>query len=590
METASTLSDLLADAGLRLKRHEPGHTEHGRCPRCNGGTTREVSLSVTVDADGDGITWMCHRGSCNWRGGSRVGSGRGLHSDRPIQRPASHTTEQQANRPEWLYAAFADRRIGAKTLYDLGIYATRRRFGDLGEANAIVFPYRWNGEVANRKYRPHPQKNPMMQEADALPTLYNVDALGDAPDEIVWVEGEMDVVALWECGVHHAVTLKDGAPAEATFRDDDKRFAALKTHADVLTKAKRIILAGDMDKPGVALRDELARRLGRHRCRIVEWPQGCKDAGDTLIEHGPDAVTGCLGEARPYPIEGLRSTYGGALLALRARPPPPTMTTGAAATDAILKLPADGRLIIVTGYPSSGKTAWARFVMVHTAKEAGRRWCCFSPEMQPWEQFIAACAEVVSGKPFWPVSGRERMSVEDVMHAEAWLTDRVVMMVCDAEDQSPTLDWWLEHARMAVLRDGVTDALIDPWNEVEHNRGDMTETEYIGRSLQRLKAFALRHGCNVWVIAHPAKPVPLKPGEKRGAPGPYDISSSAHWFNKADLGLTVHSATPGMAQISVWKARFRRWARRGDVADLEYDDQTGRYQTIGQAEQWWRDT
>ena len=113
------------------------------------------------------------------------------------------------------------------------------------------------------------------------------------------------------------------------------------------------------------------------------------------------------------------------------------------------------------------------------------------------------------------------------------------------------------------MRDGVTDLLIDPWNEIDHSRpSGISETEYIGRCLQRLKAFGLRHGCNVWLIAaHPAKPQPTKNGERRKADQPrarYDISGSAHWFNRADLGFTVHSPNPGsgrgaFVEIQVWK-------------------------------------
>ncbi len=582
MGRPENLSDLLADAGLRLKRQTPGHSETHRCPRCNGGATRELSLSVTVDADGDGAAWQCHRGSCGWKGGGRVGSGRGPQRERPIRPPAPHTVEQQSSRPDWLYRFFAERRIGARTVHDLGIYAVERGFPEpVGRASAIVFPYRYRSEVVNRKYRPYPAKNPMQQEPDALPTLFNIDALGEAPDQVVFVEGETDVAAMWECGVRHAVTLKDGAPQSAKYNPDDQRFAALRTHADVLGKARCVVLAGDVDGPGLALREELARRIGRHRCRIVDWPAGCKDACDTLRQHGPETLVAAVAEAAPYPIEGLRSTYGGRLVALRELPPPQTMSTGAASTDGILNLPTEGRLIVVTGWPSSGKSCWTRFVMIHTAKQHGRRWCVFSPEMQPWEEFVASCAEVVIGKPFWPASSRERMSVQETIEAEAWLTNRVVMMVCDAEDQTPTLDWIIQHARMAVLRDGVTDLLIDPWNEVEHDRPrDVTETEYIGRSLQRLKAFGGRHGCNVWIVAHPAKPLPIRSGEKRAAPGPYDISSSAHWHNRADVGLTVHSEVKNRAQIALWKARFRRWGVRGESADLAYDDMTGQYSTV----------
>lgn len=37
-----TLVDLLVERGIRLKSYRPGHTEQVRCPKCDGGRTREV--------------------------------------------------------------------------------------------------------------------------------------------------------------------------------------------------------------------------------------------------------------------------------------------------------------------------------------------------------------------------------------------------------------------------------------------------------------------------------------------------------------------------------------------------------------------
>jgi twinkle protein len=582
---SNSLVELLAQHGIRLKRLWPGHNEHIVCEACGGGRTREASLSVTIDPDGEGATWICHRGNCSAPpGGARVHREGNPARDVPHQKPAPATDAQQTNRPDWLYSAFSERNIGARTVNELGIYGAERSFPHpVGRSPAIVFPYRHHGEVVNRKYRPFPAKNPMTQEKDALPTLFNVDRLGDAPAEIVWVEGEMDVAAMFECGVRHAVTLKDGAPA--TFRPETdpnaKRFEALRTHAAVLAKATRIVLAGDSDDPGIALREELARRLGRHRCHLVTWPDDCKDACDVLQKRGPDAVLQALADAQPYPIAGLHTVTRDTLEALRRIPPPAVMSTGTEATDNILKLPTEGRLIVVTGWPGSGKTNWTRFVMVHTMRNHNRRWAVFSPEMQPWEQFAAECAEVWSEKPFWTVPGIESMSRDEVHAAADWFRNRLIMIVSDAEDEPPTIDWLLEHARITALRDGVTDLLIDPWNEIDHSRPiGVTETEYIGRALQRFKAFGLRHGCNIWLIAHPAKPQPLHGNDKRGHPGGYDISGTAHWFNRADLGLTVHVPSPDIAELHVWKSRFvRRWGKRGGAATMNFDPIVGRYST-----------
>jgi twinkle protein len=217
--------------------------------------------------------------------------------------------------------------------------------------------------------------------------------------------------------------------------------------------------------------------------------------------------------------------------------------------------------------------------MVHTAIDHRRKWVVFSPESQPWEQFAAQCAEVYVGRPFYRERDRAAMTDEEVQEAEAWLSDRVTMLVCDAEDQAPTLDWILERARVAVLQTGCTDLVIDPWNEVQHERRDMSETDYTGFALQRLKAFGLRHGVNVWAAVHPRIPPPLKPGETRAAPGPYDCSGSAHFANKADLGITIHSPEPPFTQLHLWKARFRRWGQKNQMAQMEYEPSSGRYRT-----------
>jgi twinkle protein len=325
------------------------------------------------------------------------------------------------------------------------------------------------------------------------------------------------------------------------------------------------------------LREELARRLGRHRCWIVTWPEGCKDANATLVAHGPAGVMRAVEAAEPYPIAGIQRIRAGTLLALRHAPPPKVLTTGILSLDKVMKLPGEGRLIIVTGLPSHGKSAMTRFLMMHTMEHHDRRWQVFSPEMQPWEQFAATCAEVLMGKPFWPTRTQEGMPDHDITFAENWLRNRVSFLASDAQEIVPTLDWLLECARVAVLRDGATDILTDPWNEVEHDRGNLTETDYTGRSLQKIKAFCLRHGCNWWIVAHPTKLTPPKPGAEIPPPGLYDIAGGANWANKADVGITVHSPTGADCEVHLRKARFARWGKRNAKALVQFDSTNGRY-------------
>src|SRR5580704_8767574 len=135
-----SLPGLLAENNIRLKGlPDGGRSAKTICPTCHGGRTQEISLSVTIDEDGEGAVWRCHRGKCGWVGSGRVDGSSTTQGMRPApvyQKPIPQDVEQ----PEWLFKWFADRMIDADTVDQLGIYAHK---------GAIVFPYIWQGDVCN---------------------------------------------------------------------------------------------------------------------------------------------------------------------------------------------------------------------------------------------------------------------------------------------------------------------------------------------------------------------------------------------------------------------------------------------------------
>lgn len=465
------------------------------------------------------------------------------------------TTADVEAKPDWVYVWFAERKIGARVVDTFGAVATRRTFdAKVGEVDAISLTLTSKGQPVNRVFMER-KGNGCVLEHPKIAAVFNAAAFAES-GPIIWCATELDVMALAECGIVGGVSCT--------------RVDALAAHADLISPTARVILAFGDDS---GQREETARRLGRHRCWIA------MGSPFSVLSDDPDWLIKAIDEAAPYPIEGMHRIKRGTLARLQSLPAPGVMSTGTSASDYVLKLPTEGRLIVVTGFPGHGKTNWTRYVMVHTAANHNRRWCVFSPESQPWEQFAAECAEAYIGKPFYEMDRIPSMTPADIEEAEAFLADKVTMLVCDAEDKAPSVNWLLERARACVLREGTTDFLIDPWNEIDQERAGMSETDYVGVCLQRLKAFALRHGCNVWVVAHPAKPQPLRPNEKRAAPGPYDISGSANWVNRTDLGVTLHSPDPGVAELHIWKSRARRWGARSTLATMEFDKFTGRYST-----------
>jgi twinkle protein len=167
------------------------------------------------------------------------------------------------------------------------------------------------------------------------------------------------------------------------------------------------------------------------------------------------------------------------------------------------------------------------------------------------------------------ITAEQRREADELIYENVNVIAQMV-----GEDQEMSLEDVLDLARISVQRDGTKVLILDPWNEIEHKRRkDESETEYAGRAIRAIKAFARQYQVAVWVVAHPAKP-----GEgKRAVPGLYSISGSANWANKPDYGVVfTRNRQTNIAKVLVTKVRMGMPGREGDV-DLEYDHRTSSY-------------
>ncbi|OAY66528.1 Twinkle protein, chloroplastic/mitochondrial [Ananas comosus] len=91
----------------------------------------------------------------------------------------------------------------------------------------------------------------------------------------------------------------------------------------------------------------------------------------------------------------------------------------------------------------------------------------------------------------------ERMSVEEFEQGKEWLND-TFHLIRGEDDCLPSVKWVLELAKAAVRRYRVRGLVIDPYNELDHQRPpNQTETEYVSQILTMIKRFAQHHGCHV---------------------------------------------------------------------------------------------
>jgi twinkle protein len=158
----------------------------------------------------------------------------------------------------------------------------------------------------------------------------------------------------------------------------------------------------------------------------------------------------------------------------------------------------------------------------------------------------------------------------EVGAADAWI-EQHFRFLAPGDDEGVTVEWLLERATAAVIREDCDVVLIDPWNEMDHAAGDMSLTVYVGEAIKAMKRCARRLQVLWVVIAHPAK---IKQGDTIGL---YSISDSAHWFNKSDVGLVIsRPADDGDAELRVAKVRYEEIGRRGSVK-IKFNPETRRF-------------
>lgn len=554
------------------------------CPDCHSMRRNKQDRSLSVEVTGDHVKYRCWH--CELAGAVRTYEPR-PYKPTPIVRvqPMNLTglTENGAN-------YLRSRKIDPDVAERVGIMSATRYFGDIrAEREALAFVHRdKDGKVVSAKYRSLEGKHFSAQ--GRMNSYWGLSHAATGSGPVVITEGELDAASLVSVGLR-AISVPTGASTPRGDTPESKynnvptsgyadRHLDLGTGNDYVISgqelydtAPKVVLFTDTDEPGRLLGDELARRIGKYRCYRATPPDGCKDANDVLVKHGPDTLKSVVDNAAPWPVAGLYNAahYADKVRSLYKNGLPSGSKTGISAGVDNLYSVVPGQLSVVTGVPGSGKTEFVDQVTLSMAIKHGWSLALASFENPP-DFHIAKLAEKYSKSPFF-VGASQRMSDADLDEAIIWINQHYSFI--EQSDGLPTtIETILERAKVSVMRSGARGLVIDPYNYIERDP-KLSETEYVSHLLTQVRRFAIAHDAHVWFVAHPAKlyrtdgSVPIPTG--------YDIAGSAHWINKADFGLTVHrDYEAGNTLLRVWKSRFRWMGQVGD-AILLYDTLTGTY-------------
>ena len=492
-----------------------------------------------------------------------------------------HKSEKQYILPEWKNKTeltdkavkwFEGRMIKQKTLNSYKIYSDVEWMPQLNKKiEVICFPFFRSDKVINIKFRGPNKTFKLVSNAELL--FFNYDVLSTT-DSVIITEGEIDALSFIEAGRRNVVSVPNGANRNLEYLDNC---------IELFEQIETVFLATDQDTKGIELRDELARRIGQEKCKIVSF-KNCKDANEYFIRYGGIELSKTIDNTKDFPIRGTvkASELYSDVYSLFENGIQPGKIIGITEIDKYVTWET-GRLATVTGIPGHGKSEFIDFIVTKLNLKYGWKAAYFSPENYPLKFHYAKIYEKFIGKKF---SKRASSEVEfDVAYEHI---KENIFWILDEEDLS--VEAVLQAAQSYVRSVGIKILVIDPYNRLEHRYTD-SETQYISRFIDKLTNFARFNDVLVFLVAHPTKMGKNAAG-KPETPTLYNIAGSANFYNKTDYGFTVHRVTDdsNLMQNSVniyWqKIKFKHLGEQG-ASHLKYNYNNGRFEVAeGDIHSW----
>ena len=464
---------------------------------------------------------------------------------------------------------FASRGISEATLVKAGVEEGKAYMPQISkDTNCIKFRYNHNGENVNTKYRDGKKNFKLVAGAPKI--FYNIDALYDSDNtDIIVVEGEMDALAIMECGLFHVVSVPNGATKRSVNAD------YLDDHIDIFETKERIILALDNDEAGQALQQEFVRRLGPESCFLASFGQ-YKDANECLMADSIDSVRDYICAAIPVPLENVLTAEDirEDVHDLIVNGFKPGFQIGLPGFDEVFSTYTK-QFITVTGIPSSGKSDFVDMMCVGYNNQYGWKTAYASPENQPFEEHIRKLLR----KKMNRMVRTDDIGTDEFNDAFDWCNNNFYFI----EKEIYNLDEILAKGAELVKRKGIKVLVIDPYNKVRMTgKEKLNVNDYTMEYLSKIDAFCRKYDVLVILVAHPTK---MYKNEKTGQldePNFYNVKGGGEFYDASYHGICVHrdydAKTVG---VRVMKVKFQNLGENGAKVDFVWNPKSGNYEPLG---------
>jgi twinkle protein len=534
---------------------EEGKTQ-GICPLCSSDRKEKNKKTSCASYDWERGLGTCHNCDTSFQLHTYKRKG---DSERIYIRPEPIEITQPGTKvEEW----FKTRGISAKTLNDLKVTEGPEYMPQTNKSeNVINFNYFMGENLINVKYRDGRKNFKLYKGAEKV--FYNINSVVGYEYCII-VEGEMDVLALHEAGIHNVISVPNGA----TLNNNNLDY--LDNCIDYLEDKEKIILAVDSDAAGQALQKELIRRLGAETCYLATFDD-CKDANEYLIKYGKENLCDRIVKSKPVPLENVTTfrDIEDEITDFVRNGFKKGFQVGLENFDNIFST-YTGQFITVTGIPSSGKSDFVDQMVVGYNKNYGWKTAFASPENAPtYLHAHKLMRKTWGGMPSKNDIGTEKWNT---------IADHCNDNYFHIDMERYTLESVLQKGAELVKRKGIKCLVIDPFNKV---RDVSCNTEDVNRYtmeyLSKIETFAKKYDVLVFIVAHPTKMYRDKDG-KLEEPTMYSIKGGGEWYDASYHGILVHRDYEAKTvKAKVLKVKFQNLGENGAEANFTWEPRSGSF-------------
>lgn len=543
------------------------------CPFChdNRSNKRDKSLSVNCDT----LAYNCH-----YCGASGYMKSRHEETMKRIERETRQMTKTYrkptvkpnitSTLDHGMVEYFKGRGISEKTLLEAKVTKETYFFPqDQTKRGCIAFNYYVDGEHINSKFRTRDKHFAFIAGAQVVP--YNIDSIKEDTYQkkekkyCIITEGEADTLTYIECGYKHVISMPSGANTNLEWMDD-----FMDSHFD---KLELIYVSTDSDKKGVEAKNELVRRFGAEMCKVIEYPEDCKDINEVLVKYGREKVVECYENATDVKIQGIEELHDieANLDQLFNNGLQKGATLGIPEMDSFLSF-STGMVIVVTGIPSHGKTNWLNYALIRLNILHAWKIAFFSPEFYPVTLHMSQIIETLGGKRF----SAKNYTQSEYEILKEYVNKNYFWIDPDDTDISSVLN----RAKFLIRKRGIKAFVIDPFNSLtDEKRTIYKQDEYISDFLQKIRWFARKYDVAVFIVMHPTKQNKLETGLYPVC-DLYACKGASEIYDKSDIGITVwRNELKNYAEAHVTKMKFRHMGQKGH-ATFVYNNQNARFVAI----------